>query len=43
MGHGRDEAIAAEAKAQAMCMDTKDFTRGYRAFLDKRAPKFEGD
>jgi len=40
---GVDEAIAAEAKAQAICMDTKDFTRGYRAFLEKRAPKFEGD
>ncbi len=38
-----DEAITAEAKAQALCMDTNDFTRGYRAFLDKRAPKFEGD
>jgi enoyl-CoA hydratase/carnithine racemase len=38
-----NEAIAAEAKAQALCMDTKDFTRGYRAFLEKRTPKFEGD
>jgi len=38
-----DDAIKAEAKAQAICMDTKDFGRGYRAFLDKRAPEFEGD
>ena len=38
-----DQAITAEAKAQATCMDTKDFSRGYRAFLEKRAPKFEGD
>jgi enoyl-CoA hydratase/carnithine racemase len=40
---GVDEAIAAEARAQAICMDTQDFARGYRAFLDKRAAKFEGD
>ena len=38
-----DEAISAEAVAQARCMETKDFARGYRAFLDKREPKFEGD
>ena len=38
-----DDAIAAEAKAQARCMDTQDFARGYRAFLEKREPKFEGD
>ena len=38
-----DEAITAEADAQALCMETKDFARGYRAFLEKREPKFEGD
>jgi hypothetical protein len=26
-----------------LCMGTRDFARGYRAFLDKRDPVFEGD
>ena len=38
-----DEAITLEATAQALCMETKDFARGYHAFLEKREPKFEGD
>ena len=38
-----DEAITAEATAQALCMGTRDFARGYRAFLEKRDPVFEGD
>ena len=38
-----DEAIAAEAAAQAQCMETRDFARGYRAFMEKRTPVFEGD
>jgi enoyl-CoA hydratase/carnithine racemase len=38
-----DDAISAEARIQALCMDTEDFARGYRAFLDKRPPLFEGD
>ena len=40
-----DEAIAAEAAAQARCMETRDFARAYRAFMskDKRPPQFEGD
>jgi len=40
---GVDEAIEAEAQAQAICMQTKDFTRAYDAFVDKRTPVFEGD
>jgi enoyl-CoA hydratase/carnithine racemase len=38
-----DAAIEAEAQAQAICMQTQDFERAYRAFLDKRRPEFEGD
>jgi enoyl-CoA hydratase/carnithine racemase len=30
-----DDAITAEAEAQAVCMETEDFARAYRAFLDK--------
>ena len=37
------EAIEAEAVAQALCMETQDFTRAFRAFDDKRKPVFEGD
>jgi enoyl-CoA hydratase/carnithine racemase len=38
-----DQFIEAEAQAQAICMQTKDFERAYRAFVDKRKPVFEGD
>ena len=38
-----ETAIEAEAVAQALCMETEDFTRAYRAFADKRKPVFEGD
>jgi len=38
-----DEAIDAEAQAQAICMQTQDFTRAYRAFAAKQKPQFEGD
>jgi len=38
-----DEAIESEAQAQAICMQTNDFSRAYHAFLEKRAPVFEGD
>ncbi|SUV96131.1 enoyl-CoA hydratase [Bordetella trematum] len=40
---GLDEAIEAEAQAQAICMQTRDFHRAYEAFVDKRKPVFEGD
>ena len=40
---GLDEAIEAEAQAQAICMQTQDFARAYHAFAEKRTPKFEGD
>src|SRR4051794_29368615 len=36
-------AIEAEAQAQALCMQTRDFERAYRAFLDRERPVFEGD
>jgi enoyl-CoA hydratase/carnithine racemase len=38
-----DEAIEAEAQAQAICMQTEDFKRAYRAFAAKQKPAFEGD
>jgi enoyl-CoA hydratase/carnithine racemase len=38
-----DQAIEAEAQAQAICMQTKDFGRAYRAFIAKQKPEFEGD
>ncbi len=40
---GVDEAITAEAQAQALCMATKDFRRAYEAFAAKRTPAFEGN
>jgi enoyl-CoA hydratase/carnithine racemase len=40
---GVDEAIEAEAQAQAICMATNDFCRAYHAFVDKRKPEFKGD
>jgi enoyl-CoA hydratase/carnithine racemase len=40
---GVDEAIEAEAQAQAICMMTNDFHRAYHAFVDKQKPAFEGD
>jgi enoyl-CoA hydratase/carnithine racemase len=38
-----DAAIDAEAEAQAVCMQTEDFRRAYRAFAAKQQPRFEGD
>jgi enoyl-CoA hydratase/carnithine racemase len=40
---GVDEAIEAEAQAQAICMQTEDFARAYRAFVKKERPVFEGN
>ncbi len=37
------QALEAEAQAQAICMQTKDFERAYRAFVAKVKPTFEGD
>jgi enoyl-CoA hydratase/carnithine racemase len=38
-----DQAIEAEAQAQAICMQTQDFTRAYEAFVAKQKPVFGGD
>jgi len=38
-----DQAIEAEAQAQAICMQTRDFERAYRAFVARERPVFEGD
>ncbi len=37
------QAIEAEAQAQAICMQTRDFERAYQAFANKRQPEFQGD
>jgi enoyl-CoA hydratase/carnithine racemase len=39
---GIDEAIESEAETQAICMQTEDFARAYRAFLKREQPAFEG-
>jgi len=40
---GLEQAIEAEAQAQAICMQTADFERAYRAFVAGEKPVFEGD
>jgi len=40
---GITEFIEAEAQAQAICMQTKDFKRAYHAFVAKERPVFEGN
>ena len=35
--------IEAEALAQAVCMQTKDFRRAYEAFVAKQKPQFAGN
>jgi enoyl-CoA hydratase/carnithine racemase len=38
-----EQAIEAEAQAQAICMMTEDFNRAYEAFVAKQQPQFQGD
>jgi enoyl-CoA hydratase/carnithine racemase len=38
-----EQAIEAEAQAQAVCMTTRDFGRAYHAFAAKQRPVFEGN
>jgi enoyl-CoA hydratase/carnithine racemase len=38
-----EEAIEAEAVAQALCMTTEDFARAFRAFSNKVKPVFQGN
>lgn len=38
-----EQAIEAEAQAQAICMQGQDFRRAYEAFVARQKPVFEGD
>jgi len=38
-----EQALEIEAEAQAICMQTQDFTRAYNAFVAKERPVFEGN
>jgi enoyl-CoA hydratase/carnithine racemase len=38
-----DQAIEAEAQAQAICMQTEDFRRAYEAFAARSTPVFKGN
>ena len=38
-----EQAVEAEAVAQALCMETEDFARAFRAFATKQKPVFEGN
>jgi enoyl-CoA hydratase/carnithine racemase len=40
---GIEQAIEAEAQAQAICMQTGDFRIAYEAFVAKRKPAFKGE
>lgn len=40
---GVDQAIEAEAEAQAICMQTEDFSRAYLAFVARQKPAFAGN
>jgi enoyl-CoA hydratase/carnithine racemase len=37
-----EQGLEAEAQAQQICMQTRDFREAYQAFVDKREPAFEG-
>ncbi|MBV1698894.1 MAG: enoyl-CoA hydratase family protein [Hyphomicrobiales bacterium] len=38
-----ETAVEAEAVAQALCMETEDFVRAFKAFAEKKKPVFEGN
>jgi enoyl-CoA hydratase/carnithine racemase len=38
-----EQAIEAEAQAQAICMQTEDFARAYNSFVAKQKPVFQGN
>jgi enoyl-CoA hydratase/carnithine racemase len=38
-----EQALEADAQAQALCMSTQDFRRAYEAFAAKQRPVFKGD
>lgn len=38
-----EQAIEAEAQAQAICMMTQDYSRAYHAFVSKQKPVFQGN
>jgi len=38
-----DQAIEAEAHAQAICMQSEDFKRAYHAFVERQKPQYSGD
>ncbi len=38
-----EQALEIEAEAQAICMQTEDFNRAYKAFVAKERPVFEGN
>lgn len=40
---GVDQALEAEAQAQAICMQTEDFDRAHAAFVARQRPEFQGN
>lgn len=40
--HSYEETFAEEARVQALCLQSEDFSEGREAFLDKRKPRFSG-